>query len=211
MPGQRYFVVEGLPGAGKTALARALATAIKGRLVEDPAAGNPFLGAYREAPAAHAFSLQVFSLLARFRQQQELAQGELFGGGMVADYLFDRDRIYAHLTLGEAELGLYQQLLRLIGREPLPAPDAVVYLQASVDTLLERRRAAAPEGGDGLSRESLAALGEAYNHFFFHYTAAPLLVVGTNDLGPGLEGALDDIVERALRGGAGTQYYTPKR
>lgn len=207
---QRYIVVEGLPAAGKTALARVLAGALSGRLVEDPARKNPFFEAYQKDPAGAAFSLQVFSLLARFRQQQELAQGDLFGGGMVSDYLFERDSIFAHLTLGEAEISLYGQLLRMIAREPLPRPDLVVYLQASTETL--RTRQLQGLAGPGLDGEALAALGQAYNHFFFHYAASPLLVVNTNDLDLRAGGRdLDDLVDRVLQTHTGTQYYTPKK
>jgi deoxyguanosine kinase len=207
---QRYIVVEGLPGAGKTALARVLAAAVSGRLVEDPARKNPFFEAYQKDPAGAAFSLQVFSLLSRFRQQQELAQGELFGGGTVSDYLFERDRIFANLTLGEAEISLYGQLLRMMAREPLPSPDLVVYLQASTEVLRHRQQ----EGlsGPGLDDEALAALGQAYMHFFFHYDSAPLLVVNTNDLDLRSGGRdLDDLVDRVLQTHTGTQYYTPKK
>ena len=207
---QRYIVVEGLPGAGKTALAKALAQGLPGRLVEDPARQNPFFDAYQKDPAAHAFSLQVFSLLARFRQQQELAQGDLFAGGTVADYLFERDRIFAHLTLGEAEVGLYEQLLRALAREPLARPDLVVYLQASTEVL--KRRQAQGADGPGLAPEALEALGQAYNHYFFHYSGTPLLVVNTNDLDLRQEGQeLGDLIARVLQTHGGTQYYTPKK
>ena len=207
---QRYIVVEGLPGAGKTALARVLAAALSGRLVEDPARKNPFFEAYQKDPSGAAFSLQVFSLLTRFRQQQELAQGDLFGGGTVSDYLFERDRIFAHLTLGEAEISLYNQLLRMMAREPLPVPDLVVFLQASTEVLRMRQQQGL--SGPGLSAEALAALGQAYNHFFFHYNASPLLVVNTNELDLRAGGRdLDDLVDRVLQTHTGTQYYTPKK
>ena len=210
MSDQRYVVVEGLPGAGKTALAKALAAAMSGRLVEDPARDNPFFAAYQKDPAAHAFSLQVFSLLTRFKQQQELAQGDLFGAGMVADYLFERDRIFAHLVLGEAEIGLYEQLIKALLREPLARPDLVVYLQASTEVL--RTRQHKMPNGRGLAPETLEAVGQAYNHYFFHYSSTPLLVVNTNDLDLRDEGQdLGDLIDRVLHTHAGTQYYTPKK
>ncbi len=146
MDANRFIVVEGLPGAGKSVLAKALSQALHARLVEDPAGANPFWDLYQKDPLAHGFSLQVFSLLQRFRQQQGLAQGDLFGAGMVSDYLFERDRIFAHLILGEAELGLYEQLYKLLARETVPRPDQVVYLQAATEVL--QRRSAAAGGPD---------------------------------------------------------------
>jgi deoxyguanosine kinase len=204
----RFIVVEGLPGAGKSILAKALSQAIHGRLVEDPAAANPFWDLYQKDPQAHGFSLQVFSLLQRFRQQQGLAQGDLFGAGMVSDYLFERDRIFAHLILGEAELGLYEQLYKLLARESVPRPDLVIYLQAATEVLQRRSRGI----GRAMAPDALEALGKSYNQYFFHYSASPLLVVNTNDLDLRSAGQdLSDLITRALGTHAGTQYYTPKR
>ncbi|HXC65351.1 MAG TPA: deoxynucleoside kinase, partial [bacterium] len=133
-----------------------------------------------------------------------------FAGGTVADYLCERDRIFAHLTLGEAEVGLYEQLLRALAREPLARPDLVVYLQASTEVL--KRRQAQSAGGPGLAPEALEALGQAYNHYFFHYSGTPLLVVNTNDLDLRQEGQdLGDLIARVLQTHGGTQYYTPKK
>jgi deoxyadenosine/deoxycytidine kinase len=204
---QQYIVVEGLPGVGKTAFARALAKALPGRVIQDAARENPFFGAYQKDPAAHAFSLQVFSLLTRYKQQQELSQGDLFGGGLVSDYLFDRDRIFANLMLSDPEAVLYEQLFKTLTREPLPRPDLVVYLQASTEVLLRRQTS-----GLYLAAESLEALGQGYNHYFFHYKATPLLVVNTNDLDLRNESQdLGDLVDRVFQTHAGTQYYTPKK
>lgn len=205
----RYIVVEGLPGAGKSILAKALNQKIQGRLVEDPAATNPFWDLYQRDPEAHGFSLQVFSFLQRFRQQQGLAQGDLFGAGMVADYLLERDRIFAHLILGEAELGLYEQLYKQLAKELLPRPDLVVYLQAATEVL---QRRSSRSSGRQMAPDALEALGKSYNQYFFHYSASPLLVVNTNDLDLRSAGQdLSDLIDRALSTNAGTQYYTPKR
>jgi deoxyguanosine kinase len=205
----RFIVVEGLPGAGKSVLAKALSQAMRARLVEDPAGANPFWDLYQRDPQAHGFSLQVFSLLQRFRQQQGLAQGDLFGAGMVSDYLFERDRLFAHLILGEAELGLYEQLYKLLARESVPRPDLVVYLQAATEVL---QRRSSRSGGRTMAPEALEALGKSYNQYFFHYSASPLLVVNTNDLDLRAAGQdLSDLIDRTLSTHAGTQYYTPKR
>jgi deoxyguanosine kinase len=204
----RFIVVEGLPGSGKSVLAKALSQAMHARLIEDPAGVNPFWDLYQRDPQAHGFSLQVFSLLQRFRQQQGLAQGDLFGAGMVSDYLFERDRLFAHLILGEAELGLYEQLYKLLARESVPRPDLVVYLQAATEVLQRR----GSRGGRTMAPEALEALGKSYNQYFFHYSASPLLVVNTNDLDLRAAGQdLSDLIDRTLNTHAGTQYYTPKR
>lgn len=207
---QRYIVVEGLPGSGKSALLRSLAKAMGARVVADAARDNPFLAAYFKDPKPNAFPAQVFSLLSRFRQQQELAQGDLFNGGMVAEYLFERDRIYANLILDDRELLLYDQLYRTLGREPIPRPDLAVFLQAATPVLTRRLHYAAQDGRV-MSPEALEELGKAYSQFFFQYSASPLLVVNTNDLDLRDQGRdLGDLIARILETHAGTQYYTPK-
>jgi deoxyadenosine/deoxycytidine kinase len=213
MDGHRYIVVEGLIGSGKSQFAAALADSMHGRLVKDSAAENPFLENYYKDPRNFAFATQIFYLLNRHRQQQELAQGDLFAGALVSDYLFARDRIFAYLSLNDSELALYEQLYRTLSREPLPQPDLVVYLQASTQNLVERlkRRGLLKEKG-GLSLKIVEELGKAYNNFFFNYSDSPLLVVNTNDLDlSGDPGDLSDLIERVKQRHSGTQYYTPKK
>jgi deoxyadenosine/deoxycytidine kinase len=156
----------------------------------------------------------MFYLLHRHRQQKEFSQGELFAQVTVADYLFERDRVFAYLALSDDELALYEQLYRMITRDPLPRPDLVVYLQASTEKLVSRLRARGRLGDKGVTPELLEELGKAYNEFFFNYSGSPLLVVNTSDLDiAGNQEDLGDIIQRALNtpAGSGTQYYTPKK
>lgn len=213
MDSHRYIVVEGVIGSGKSHFAAALADAVHGRLVKDAAAENPFLENYYKDPRNFAFAAQMFYLLNRFRQQRELAQGELFASALVTDYLFARDRIFAYLALNDAELALYEQLFKMLMREGIAQPDLVVYLQASTEVLAERlkRRGILKEKG-GLSMDALEQLCKAYNAFFFNYSDGPLLVVNTNDLDlSGDAGDLSDLIERVKQSHSGVQYYTPKK
>ena len=213
MDGPRYIVVEGVIGSGKSQFAQALAEALGGRLVKDAASENPFLENYYKDPRNFAFATQIFYLLNRHRQQLELAQGDLFAGTVVSDYLFARDRIFAYLALNDAELVLYEQLYKTLTRERLPQPDLVVYLQASTSVLSDRlKRKGLLKDKGGLSLQVLEELCKAYNNFFFNYTESALLVVNTNDLDlAGDAGDLSDLLTRVKQMQAGTQYYTPKK
>jgi deoxyadenosine/deoxycytidine kinase len=208
----RYIVVEGVTGAGKSALATALARRLVGRLVTDAGSGNPFLRQFHRDRRGFAFSTQIFFLLARHRQQAELAQADLFAEVTVSDYLLARDRIFAYLNLSDAELALYEQLWKLLLREGGPRPDLVVYLQASPETLMSRLKARGALAESGLSAAGLEELNKAYNTFFFNYSDCPLLVVNTNDLDLDRDSAaLEDLVDRALEHRQGTSIYTPIR
>ncbi len=212
MENLRYIVVEGVTGSGKSALATALARRLSGRLVTDAGAGNPFLKQFYRDRRGFAFSTQIFFLLARHRQQSELAQADLFAEVTVSDYLLARDRIFAYLSLSDAELALYEQLWKLLLREGGPRPDLVVYLQASAETLMARLKARGALAESGLSVAALEEQNKAYNTFFFNFSDCPLLVVNTNDLDLDRDGAaLDDLVDRALEHRQGTSIYTPLR
>jgi deoxyguanosine kinase len=208
----RYLAIEGPIGLGKTVLAERLGARLDGTVVLD-ATDNPFLpDLYAGRPGA-AFQTQLFFTLARHRQQLTLRQGDLFNQTTVCDYVFDRDRIYAFLNLDDNELFIYQRLYELVVRD-LPAPDLVIYLQSPTEALSRRaheraRRSEADSAGPG--DDYLAELNEAYNHFFFHYTATPLLVVETSqfDLSWGDE-ALDDLLRQVRTMSRGTRYYVPR-
>jgi deoxyguanosine kinase len=207
----RHIAIEGPTGVGKSALAERLATRLDATLdLED--LENPFLADfYAERPGA-ALQAQLFYLLSRHRQQSALDQADLFSQQTVSDYVFDKDKIYAYLNLDDNELFIYQRLYELLA-EDIPAPDLVIYLQTPTDVLRKRLRERARANPElpALDDEYVGELNEAYNHFFFHYTATPLLVVETSqlDLSWGEESLAD--FERQLRTmGKGTRYYVPR-
>ncbi|MDH4067126.1 MAG: deoxynucleoside kinase [Acidobacteriota bacterium] len=208
-----YLAVEGPIGVGKTALAERLATRLDATtILEDT--DNPFLADfYGERPGA-ALQAQLFFLLNRHRQLAGLRQADLFLQATVCDYVFDKDKIFAYLNLDDNELFIYQRLYDLLVRD-VPVPDLVVYLQAPTDVLIERLRRRptdpeldAPRPGEDYVRE----LNEAYQHYFFHYTTTPLLVVETSEFDPETDDAALDELVRQIRGmGKGTQYYVKRK
>jgi deoxyadenosine/deoxycytidine kinase len=207
----RYIAIEGPTGVGKSLLADRLGSRLDATVVLDETE-NPFLtDFYAERPGA-GFQAQLFYTLSRHRQQAALRQSDLFSQLTICDYLFDRDKIYAYLNLDDNELFIYQRLYELLAAD-MPAPDLVMYLQTPTDVLkrrLRERERADPERpslGDDYVRE----LNEAYNHFFFHYNATPLLVVETSqfDLSWGEE-ALADLEKQLRSMGRGTRYYVPR-
>jgi deoxyguanosine kinase len=208
----RYLAIDGPIGLGKSTLAERLGARLDATVVLDERE-NPFLDDFYAGRPGAAFQAQLFYTLARHRQQLQLRQGDLFAQTTVCDYLFERDRIYAFQNLDDNELFIYQRLYELLQRD-VPAPDIVVYLQAPADTLKRRlrERARDAEGDERLPSEAyLAELAEAYNHFFFHYSATPLLVVETShvDLSWG-DDAVEDLLRQLGDMAGGTRYYVPR-
>ena len=208
----RHIAIEGPIGAGKTALAERLGTRLDATVVLEEAE-NPFLAEfYADRPGA-ALQAQLFYLLNRHRQQTTLRQTDLFSQVTIADYLFDKDKIFAYLNLDDNELFIYQRLYDLLARD-VPPPDLVIYLQSPTDVLLRRihTRRRDPESvalqpDDDYLRE----LNEAYHHFFFHYNATPLLVVETSQFdSDGSDEAVDDLIKQIRGMGPGTRYYVPR-
>jgi len=174
----RYIAIEGAIGAGKTTLATMLAGRLNGKLVLERFEENPFLPDFYRDPRRYAFQTQIFFLLSRYRQQQELPQLDLFHDYHISDYLFDKDRIFASLTLDDQELALYDTVVQALEAN-VAAPDLVVYLRSDIDRLIAniRRRGRGME--QAIDPEYLRDLSEAYSRFFAAYTAAPILIVNT--------------------------------
>jgi deoxyadenosine/deoxycytidine kinase len=177
----RYVVVEGPIGAGKTSLARVIGERAGGAvLLEDPDA-NPFLAGFYQDRARYALPAQLYFLFQRAHHARSLNQPDLFTGLTVADFMIEKDALFARLNLDDHDLALYQQVYMKV-KPQTPPPDLVIYLQASAETLIERvqRRGIAYERH--IPDEYLVRLAEAYARFFYQYDAGPLLIVNSDNL-----------------------------
>jgi deoxyguanosine kinase len=178
----RYIAVEGPIGVGKSTLAELLASELGARLVREQPDDNPFLAAFYRDPRRHAMSTQLFYLLQRYQQQGELGQGDLFAqGGVVADYLFAKDRLFAALNLSNDEMALYERIYQML-RPRVSTPDLVVYLQARTPVLLDRIRRRGRAAEKPIRAEYVEEVARSYAEFFFHYDDGPLLIADVSDL-----------------------------
>jgi deoxyguanosine kinase len=211
IPAQRYIVVEGPIGVGKTTLARRLGGTLEAELVLEQDAQNPFLERFYKNPKSGALPAQLFFLFQRAQQLGSLKQQDLFAPRRVADYLFEKDRLFAGLTLDAAEMALYEQVASRLDVDP-PKPDLVLYLQAPVETLLARigKRGIAYESG--IDAAYLTRLNDAYARFFHEYDKAPLLIVNAANIDPVANQAdYDELVAAIRRMKKGRMYYNPLR
>ncbi|HEX9137120.1 MAG TPA: deoxynucleoside kinase [Nitrospirota bacterium] len=206
----RYIVTEGPIGVGKTSLTSLLAEELGARLILERAEDNPFLTDFYKDPPRYRFQTQTFFLLNRFAQQEEMLQPDLFTRITISDYLFAKDRIFAYLNLDDHELALYEQIYKIL--EPKVAqPDLVIFLQADTDTLLRRIKQRGRSFEKDVDRDYIAAVNEAYNQYFFHYSETPLLVINTSDIDfVNRREDLDDLLKQVLNMKQGIQYYVPK-
>ena len=205
-----YIAVEGPTGVGKTAVAERLAQRLEASAMLEEWGQNPFLKPFYDGRAGAAFQAEVFFLLQRHRQQQELLQRNLFTQASITDYVFEKSRLFAYLNLEDSELSVYEKLYTLLA-EGVPRPDLVLYLQAPTEVLARRIRQRGRPDETHLSEEYLSEVNRAYNHYFFHYTHTPLLVVNTADVDfVKHESDLDDLVKQIRQMGKGTQYYVPQ-
>jgi len=206
----RHIAIEGAIGAGKTTLAQMVAENLGGRLVLERFEENPFLPKFYEDPERYSFQTQIFFLLSRYKQQQEFFQADLFHDFVVTDYIFEKDKIFAYLTLADEELKLYETLLAAIEKN-IPTPDLVVYLQCSVERLMSNIRSRGRKMEENLSEEYIRDLNEAYNYFFFRYKASPLLIVRATDIDfVNKKDDFEELLEQVLRPNrAPVEYYNP--
>ena len=177
----KHIAVEGAIGVGKTALAERLAKRLDAKLVLEEVEENPFLDRFYTDIQRYAFQTQVFFLLSRHRQLQELRQQDLFAERIVTDYLFEKDRVFASLNLTDHELKLYDRVFELLARE-VPRPDLIVYLQARTDVLMARIHRRGRPFESAIEPGYLDSLSDAYNQFFMRYDRAPVLIVNTEKL-----------------------------
>jgi deoxyadenosine/deoxycytidine kinase len=207
MEKSRYIAIEGPIGVGKTTLATAMADRLGGRVVLEAVEENPFLPGFYQDRKKHAFQAQIFFLLSRFQQQQELFQQDLFNQVTIADYLFAKDRIFASLTLEPNELALYERIWQVLGARVVK-PDLVVYLQARPDVLAARIRKRGRDFERSVTGDYLEQVSRAYGDFFFHYEHTPLLVVNTSDIDLADEGDVEALLREIRRHRRGRLHFS---
>ncbi|MDE2089579.1 MAG: deoxynucleoside kinase [Gammaproteobacteria bacterium] len=204
-----HIVVEGPIGVGKTSLARRLAESLGVELLLESADANPFLERFYEDPRQAALPTQLYFLFQRARQIQALRQGDMFRQGRVADFLFEKDRVFAHLTLDDDELQLYEQVHERLA-VAAPPPDLVIYLQAPVEVLLRRIAARGVPHERLIEAAYLQRLCDAYADFFYHYAAAPLLIVNATEIDTVNNDAdYELLLERIRATRSGRHYFNP--
>lgn len=206
----RHIAIEGVIGAGKTTLAKMLSDDLPARVVLEKFEENPFLPKFYEDPDRLAFQTQLFFLLSRYKQQQELIQPDLFNRFLITDYIFEKDKIFAYLNLEDDELKLYETVLSAIEHK-VPTPDLVVYIQCSVERLMMNIKKRGRDFEKNISEQYIRDLNEAYNYFFFRYKAAPLLIVNANQIDfVSNNDHFADLIQEIFRPNkAPVEYYNP--
>jgi deoxyadenosine/deoxycytidine kinase len=177
----KYIAIEGVIGAGKTSLAQMLSKKMNANLILEEFETNPFLSKFYDDRKRYAFQTQMFFLINRFKQQQELNQGDLFSDFIVSDYIFDKDNIFAYMNLSGDELKLYEALFPQLERD-LRRPDLVIFLQASSDRLMYNIKKRNRKIERNITKSYIRELSEAYNNFFFKYSNTPLLIVNSTEI-----------------------------
>lgn len=212
MLGKAYMItIEGPIGVGKTSLARLISKRLDARLVVEEFEENPFLSDFYRDPERFAFQTQLWFLLSRYRQQQELQQLDLFSPLLVTDYMFMKDRLFASLTLSDKEMTLYDRVASLLERD-VANPDLIVYLQSDTDRLMANVKRRSRSYEVNMDWKYLDALNQLYNEFFFRYDRGPLLIINSNDLDfVNQPDDFEEIVKFIREPVTGTRFFNPAR
>ncbi|MCF7800902.1 MAG: deoxynucleoside kinase [Candidatus Marinimicrobia bacterium] len=206
-----HIAIEGVIGVGKTSLAERLGERLSAKLIREEFDENPFLENFYKDKKRYAFHTQLFFLLSRYRQQQELRQTDLFANLLITDYMFQKDRLFAYLNLEEKELALYNNIANLLEAN-ITNPDLVIYLQADTDRLLYNIRKRGREIEAPITRDYIEALNKMYNEFFFHYNSSPLLIINATEI-DFVENPddLEELIKTIRQPITGTRFLNPIR
>ena len=204
-----HIAIEGTIGVGKTSLAKVLGERLEAKLVLEEFEENPFLVDFYKNSERFAFQTQLFFLLSRYRQQQQLQQTDLFTKTLISDYMFVKDRLFAALNLNDKEMSLYNAVARILEKNITP-PDMVIFLQSDTDRLMENIKLRGREYEKLIDWKYIDALNQMYNEYFFRYDNSPLLIINTNDIDfVNNQDDLEDIIEFIRTPGEGTRYFNP--
>ena len=204
-----YVAIEGVIGVGKTSLAHLLEERLNAKLVMEKFDENPFLADFYLDPERYAFQTQLFFLLSRYRQQQELRQTEVFHKLVISDYMFVKDRLFASLNLDDKEMSLYDSVAKILEKNILN-PDLVIYLQAETPKLMERITLRGRDFEKNMSQDYIDALNQVYNEYFFRFQESPLLIINTNDIDfVHNEEDLEEVIRYIRQPVSGTKFFNP--
>ncbi len=204
-----YIAIEGPIGVGKTSLVKLLAEKLEARTILEQFEENPFLTDFYDDPERFAFQTQLFFLLQRYQQQQELRQVDIFHKLLITDYMFVKDRLFASLNLNEKELPLYETVANLLERNVIN-PDLVIYLQADTDTLMKNIGKRKRSFEKNMSRDYIDALNQVYNEYFFRYQDSPLLIINSNNIDfVNNKKDLEEIINVVRQPITGTKFFNP--
>ena len=204
-----YVAIEGTIGVGKTSLANLLCEKLGAKLVLESFEDNPFLSDFYDDPERHAFQTQLWFLLQRYQQQQELRQIDMFQNLVITDYMFVKDRLFASLNLSEKEMSLYDTVANMMEKNVIH-PDLVIFLQADTETLMKNISTRGREFEKNLSEDYLDALNQVYNEYFFRYQDTPLVIINTNNIDfVNNNEDLEEMINYIRKPVAGTKFINP--
>jgi len=204
-----YIAIEGPIGVGKTSLANLMSKRLGARLVLEEFEENPFLPDFYVDPERYGFQTQLFFLLQRYRQQQELRQVDMFQNLLVTDYMFVKDRLFASLNLNEKEMHLYDTVANLLERNVIK-PDLVIYLQANTNTLMKNISLRGRDMEKNIAFDYIDALNQVYTEYFFRYQDTPLVIINTSNIDfVKNRGDLDEIINYIRQPISGTKFFNP--